>query len=84
MKTKIKKWYSVNYPTDEMIEDMNEKVTFGHLLGALNNYENVYRYIFKNGSGDSIIRERVFSKLAEILNIKYEVIYKKWLECKEF
>lgn len=84
MKTKIKKWYSVNYPTDEMIEDMNEKVTFGHLLDALNNYENVYRYIFKNGSGDSIIRERVFSKLAEILNIKYEVIYKKWLECKEF
>ena len=69
----IKNWYKSVFATDELGEEINPTATFEELK---NNLPNVYYYL---GVGDSIIRERVFSELAERMNIEYNVIYTKWL-----
>jgi len=46
------------------------------LLNELFTSNDVYGYI---GVGDSIIRERLFEKLSEILNTPYDYVYKLWL-----
>jgi hypothetical protein len=70
----IKKWYLDTYNDDEG-ENINENATFEEM----DYYEirHIYEYL---GDGiDSIIRERVFEKLASLLNMKYEEIYDIWL-----
>ena len=76
MKTEIKKWYMENYPTDELGQEIKDNLTFDDVFKALNNYEDVYDTL---GVGDSIIRERVFSELARLLNKDYDYIYDLWL-----
>jgi hypothetical protein len=74
---RIKEFYLENYPTDEMGVELNEKVTFTGLLNQLFIGGDVYEYI---GVGDSIIRERLFEKLAEDLETSYDYIYNLWLK----
>ena len=74
--TSIKDWYIRAYPTDELGEEMNEKITFEDLFFVLDNGKSVYDNL---GVFDSIIRERVFSKLAEIMQVNYDYIYNQWL-----
>lgn len=74
MKTKIKEWYMKEYPTDELGAEINNEITFEDLFVALD--KDVYEVL---GVGDSIVRERCFEKLAEIMNVAYEDIYYKWL-----
>jgi len=69
----IKNWYKSEFTTDELGEEINPNATFEELK---NNLPNVYDYL---KVGDSIIRERVFSELAERMNVDYDVIYTKWL-----
>jgi hypothetical protein len=58
----MREYYLENFPTDEMGIEINENATFEGLFRVLDNYEDVYEYI---GVGDSVIRERVFSRLSE-------------------
>ena len=51
-------------------------VTFGELLQALKNGIEFYSY---SGACDSIVRERLFILLANILDKKYSYIYDLWL-----
>ena len=51
-------------------------VTFGELLQALKNGVDVYSF---TGAYDSIVRERLFILLANILDKKYSYIYDLWL-----
>lgn len=73
----IKNWYVRKFPKDELGHELNNKITFKGLFKALDNYKDVYEFL---GVGDSIIRERVFEKLAEIMNVEYDYIYKRWLK----
>ena len=73
----LKYWYLFNYPTDELGLEINEKATFTGLLNELVNDRNVYDYI---GVGDSIIRERLFEELANILDTSYDYVYDLWLK----
>lgn len=74
-------WYKIAFPTDsDMFDEMNEKSTFEDLFNFLDRRKNVYECIFNDGYSDSIVRERVFAKLAEIMNVDYGYIYCKWLE----
>ena len=73
---KIKEFYLKNYPTDELGIELNENSNFTGLLNELFTSNDVYGYI---GVGDSIIRERLFEKLSEILNTPYDYVYKLWL-----
>ena len=76
MELEIKKWYLENYANDELGEELKENVTFNDLFYALDRYENIYELL---GSADSIIRERVFQKLAELMGVDYDYIYNQWM-----
>ena len=65
----IKKWYKKTFPTDTMGDDINDAASFKYLE---KNLPNVYGYI---GAHDSIIRERVFTELANKKNVPYDTIY---------
>lgn len=74
----ILEWYKVEFPTDEdAIEEMNEDATFSGLFDVLDMRKDVYDYI---GFADSMTRERIFIKLAEIMGVEYDYIYTQWLE----
>ena len=76
MKTKVKDWYLRKY-TDKEGEKINPRATFGGLLGAMCDGKEPYEYL---GVSDSLIRERVFTKLAELLRQPYDYVYNLWLE----
>lgn len=74
LKTNIKGWYRKEYPTDTWgIESINDIFTFHNLNAALNN--NNVQVVFS----DSIVRERCFEKLSNLLGCDYDSIYDKWL-----
>jgi len=72
----IKQFYLNNYPTDELGVELSENANFTGLLNELFTNNDVYGYI---GVGDSIIRERLFEKLSEILKTPYDYVYNLWL-----
>ncbi len=74
---KIREFYLETYPTDELGLELNETPTFPGLLNQLIVGGDVYNYI---GVGDSIIRERLFEKLAEDLEVSYDYVYNLWLK----
>jgi hypothetical protein len=74
---KLKEFYLENYPNDELGLELNETPTFPGLLNQLIIGGDVYNYI---GVGDSIIRERLFEKLAESMSVSYDYVYNLWLK----
>jgi len=68
----IKKWYIETY-NDSMGKEISHTITFNEVY---KNLGNVYNLL---GVGDSIIRERVFQKIAELVDVEYNVIYNQWL-----
>ena len=74
--TKVKEWYLETYPTDECGHFLSDNATFRGLYNALLNKDDVYDYI---GEGDSVIRERCFSKLSNMFGIDYNHFYHMWL-----
>ena len=72
----VKEYYVNNYPTDELGVELNQKATFVGLLNCLYEGNDVYEYI---GEGDSLIRERLFEKLAIDTNKPYNYIWDLWL-----
>ena len=73
---KIRDWYMKNFPTDSLGKELNAGATFEGLFEMLDAYQDVYRYL---GVGDSVIRERCFAKLAEVMGVEYEYVYRQWL-----
>ena len=49
---------------------------FMDLFEALENYRDVYKVI---GVADSVVRERLFERLAELTGVEYDDIYNQWL-----
>ncbi len=72
----IREFYVKNYPTDDMGKGINPNATFDGLWKILNTYGDVYEYLYVY---DSIIRERLFEKLAANKGCDYDVIYQQWL-----
>ena len=72
----IREFYVKNYPSDDMGDGINPEATFDGLAKTLSNCHDVYEYLYVY---DSIIRERLFEKLSEILNCEYMVVYNQWL-----
>jgi hypothetical protein len=70
----IKKWYLETFPDDEMGENINDNADFTEM----DYYEvrHIYDYL---GDIDTVIRERVFQKLASLLNMEYKEVYDIWL-----
>ena len=72
----IKEFYLNNYPTDELGIELNENVTFSGLLNELFQGDDIYRYL---NVWDSLVRERLFTKLSEELQSSYDYVYNLWL-----
>lgn len=72
----VKDWYKEAYPTDELCDEINSKITFKDVLDKMNKGEDIYDIM---GVDDSLVRERVFDGLSQTFNIEYDVIYNKWL-----
>ena len=79
MKGKVKEWYVKTYPSDDMGQEIKEDVTFWDVFNALDAYQDVYEVI---GAHDSIVRERIFGRLAELMSVAYDYIYDQWLRCE--
>ena len=73
----VKDWYVNRYPTDELGKELNPNFTFYDVIETLNSGRDVYDDLFYEV--DSIIRERIFAKTAEIFNVDYDSIYYAWL-----
>lgn len=74
----IKDFYLENYPTDELGIEIDPKATFVGLINTLHEKGDVYEYI---GVYDSLVRERLFNQLSEILGKVYndKFVYNLWL-----
>jgi len=73
---KLKDYYKSTFPDDDLGNEIDSSATFEDLFNALDNYKNVYELI---GVQDSIIRERLFGQLADIIGMPYSYIYGQWL-----
>lgn len=76
MKTSIKEWYMATFKTDELGQEINSEATFEGLFDTLDTYKDVYEFL---GVDDSIVRERAFERLSELMKVDYDVIYRQWL-----
>jgi hypothetical protein len=71
----IREFYVNKYPTDELGPKLNPDATLRGLFICLIDGMDMYEYI---GVGDSIVRERLFEKIAEEWNISYDFVYGLW------
>lgn len=76
--TKLKDWYVKEFPEDDLGEQIPEQFTFYDLFECLDTYCDPYSLM--GDSADSIIRERLFAELAEVMDVDYDYIYDQWLK----
>ena len=72
----IREFYLEVYPTDDLGLELNETPTFAGLLNQLIVDGDIYRYI---GVSDSVIRERLFERLADELEVNVDYVYNLWI-----
>ena len=77
LNSSVKEWYLNSFDVDNLGSEISEDVTFGDIMRCLEEHNDFYDCI---GVGDSVIRERVFEKLAEILNVEPLTVYYQWLK----
>lgn len=70
----IKNWYLKTY-NDDLGQKIKDKCDFDNM----DHYDvrNIYNYL---GVDDSVIRDRVFRKLANLLGVDYKDVYYVWLK----
>ena len=71
----IRDYYMKTFPTDELGPELKD-ITFADFFGGLVMKQDIYEW---GSIGDSIVRERLFSKLADILEKDYDYVYDLWL-----
>lgn len=71
----IRDWYTSAYPDDDLGMNLSD-ITFHDLHTGISQGLDVYDHI---GVGDSIVRERLFERLAELKSVSYNTIYDMWL-----
>lgn len=72
----LREYYLNTFPDDELRTEIDPDATFEGLFDTLDNYRDVYDYV---GVYDSIVRERLFKRLSEVINVPYDYIYQQWL-----
>lgn len=75
--TLLKEYYIQSYPSDKLGEDINKDITFVDLFECLDNYQDVYSLM---NVYDSLVRERLFNKLASMMCVDYNYIYNQWIK----
>lgn len=75
-KTKLREFYIGTFPDDRIGIEIDPNATFYDLFLTLDQYGDVYECI---GIADSVVRQRMFAKLAEIMGVGYGEIYEQWM-----
>ena len=75
--TLLKEYYMRTYKSDELGKEINDNITFVDLFECLDNYQDVYSLI---NVYDSLVRERLFNKLASMMCVDYKYIYNQWIQ----
>lgn len=65
---RLRDWYTTNFQSDELGIEIDATATFDGLFETLDRRRDVYEYI---GVHDSVVRERLFEKLAELAEMPY-------------
>ena len=73
----VKDWYCDTYPTDDLGPKIPSGLTFWDVVGVLNIGADVY--CFLGDAADSIVRERIFWRITDIVGCDYDTVYKTWL-----
>ena len=79
--TYVKDWYTKKYPADKLGKNLKDNINFYDLFDALDNYQDIYEFA---GIEDSIIRERLFEKLSEIMGCDYDEIFHQWISRQQY
>lgn len=74
----ISAWYAAEFSDDEMKDEIYTGISFQQLNDMLSS-NDLYSII---GVDDTVVRERCFSKLAELMQVDYSVIYDMWLNAE--
>ncbi len=77
----IKDWYTKKYPDDELGQNLKDNLNFYDLFEALDDYKDIYKFA---GIDDSLIRERLFEKLSEIMGCDYDEVFDQWMLAKRY
>lgn len=81
LNTAVRDFYLAEYPTDDLGPSLIPDVTFKDVVSCINKGQDLYDTVGQNI--DTVIRERIFSKIAELLDVDYLSVYHKWLYPKE-
>jgi hypothetical protein len=78
MNKQLRDYYMQQFPEDDLGRDIHPDITFNTLYQTLHTGDpgKAYDVI---GVDDSIIRERLFEKLAALLKVDYDTIYNLWM-----
>ena len=72
---KVKTVYKKMYPTDDLADEIDPRLTFKQTFDRMAKGECIYDI---TKVGDSIIRERIFAILADMYGVTYDKIYNLW------
>lgn len=80
MKELVRDYYMKKYPDDDLGVEINPLINFYDVFDALDSYKDIDDVLQVE---DSVIRERVFTRLAELIDCDYDYIYDQWLKCAD-
>lgn len=81
LNTCVRDYYLCAYPKDDLGPRLLSDVTFQDVVNGLNKGQGFYETV--GPTVDTIVRERIFSKVAELLDVDYLAVYRKWLYPEE-
>ncbi len=73
----VKEWYTSTYPTDDLGQEINDKITFADIQATISSGKDVYEVL---GVSDNLVRERAWARLAELRGTTYANVYDEWME----
>ena len=76
--TNVREWYMSNYPTDDLGPKIRADISMWDVVGLLNAGLGHRIYDFLH-VGDSIVRERIFGRIAKLVGCDYDDVYYTWL-----
>lgn len=68
--------YVADFPTDDLGKEINKDLTFLDLFNGMLEGKDIYDML---DVSDSLIRDRVLERLADLMGIDYQIIYYLWL-----
>ena len=77
LNTSVRDWYVASFPTDDLGPVIPSGLTFWDVVGALNIGADIY--CFLGDAADSVVRERVFGRVADIVGCGYDTVHDTWM-----